>query len=293
MPVTSRAVIASASRLLSACVTCSTLAQPIAITNPSFEANPAPPNAFAILIPQGWQLFDPAGIVDQGGDAVGVLRPEFGTNTFFPSGAPDGNNVALIYLEIDIGDGPVGLQQQLAATLQGDRRYTLTAEVGNIASGFGPPNNRFYNLDGFPGYAVELRAGNGLVAIDNNSLLGQIPEGEWRRSTITIDIPADHPLVGLPLRVRLINLNVAQTPENPGIEVDFDDVRLSSQPLVCPADFNADGSATVQDIFDFLTDWNSQATAGPTIIASADHNQTGGITVQDIFDFLAAWSAGC
>ena len=53
----------------------------------------------------------------------------------------------------------------------------------------------------------------------------------------------------------------------------------------CIADFNRDGSATVQDIFDFLT---AYFTGDP----GADING-GGISVQDIFDFLSAYFAGC
>ncbi len=54
----------------------------------------------------------------------------------------------------------------------------------------------------------------------------------------------------------------------------------------CPADFNENGTATVQDIFDFLAAYFA---ATP----SADFNGTGGITVQDIFDYLAAYFTGC
>jgi hypothetical protein len=54
----------------------------------------------------------------------------------------------------------------------------------------------------------------------------------------------------------------------------------------CPANFNAQGGVTVQDIFDFLAAYF----AGDT---RADFNGAGGITVQDIFDFLAAYFAGC
>ncbi|MCC6319956.1 MAG: hypothetical protein IT438_00790 [Phycisphaerales bacterium] len=54
----------------------------------------------------------------------------------------------------------------------------------------------------------------------------------------------------------------------------------------CRADMNGDGSATVQDIFDFLDAWF----AGEP---DADINQVGGVTVQDIFDFLAAYFGGC
>ncbi len=54
----------------------------------------------------------------------------------------------------------------------------------------------------------------------------------------------------------------------------------------CLADFNGNGSVTVQDIFDFLAAYFA---SNPT----ADVNNSGGVTVQDIFDFLAAYFAGC
>ena len=54
----------------------------------------------------------------------------------------------------------------------------------------------------------------------------------------------------------------------------------------CAADHNGVAGVTVQDIFDFLTDWFSGN-------AAADFNLSGGApTVQDIFDFLAAWFEG-
>jgi hypothetical protein len=55
------------------------------------------------------------------------------------------------------------------------------------------------------------------------------------------------------------------------------------QRSVCPADFNGEGGVTVQDIFDFLAQWNVSNPA-------TDFNGIGGVTVQDIFDFLAAWN---
>ena len=56
--------------------------------------------------------------------------------------------------------------------------------------------------------------------------------------------------------------------------------------VLCAADFNNDGSISVQDVFDFLTAWF-------TGLPSADYNNAGGVTVQDVFDFLAAWFAPC
>jgi hypothetical protein len=54
----------------------------------------------------------------------------------------------------------------------------------------------------------------------------------------------------------------------------------------CPANFNAVGGVTVQDIFDFLA-------AYFTADVRADFNNSGAISVQDIFDYLAAYFVGC
>ncbi len=56
-------------------------------------------------------------------------------------------------------------------------------------------------------------------------------------------------------------------------------------PATCPADFNADGTLAVQDIFDYLNAWFSGS-------SSADFNGNG-LSVQDIFDYLNAWFTGC
>jgi hypothetical protein len=61
----------------------------------------------------------------------------------------------------------------------------------------------------------------------------------------------------------------------------------------CSPDYNAIGGVSVQDIFDFLFDWNRATTGQPALIGNPDYNHSGGTSVQDIFDFLADWSAGC
>lgn len=203
---------------------------PIPINNAGFETNFAPPGCFAIFTPTDWTLYDPNGVIG-GNSAVGVIDPTGTTN--FPAGAPEGLNVALIFLGEDMGQGPVGLTQVLGATLQANTTYTLTAEVGNIASGIGPPPcdaAGFFDLDGFPGYQVQLLAGGVVVAQDNDSLHGLIPEGEFRLSTVTLTTGATHAQLDQPLEVRLINLNVIETPADPGIEVDFDEVQLHAAP---------------------------------------------------------------
>lgn len=203
----------------------------IPINNAGFEDDFAPPGCFAIFTPTGWTPYDPNGVLG-GNSAVGVIDPTGTTN--FPAGAPEGLNVGLIFLGEDMGQGPVGLTQVLGASLEPQTTYTLTVEVGNIASGIGPPPCDvfgFFDLDGFPGYQVQLLAGGVLVAQDNNSLQAMIPEGEFRLSTVTLITGTSHPQLGQPLEVRLINLNLIETPADPGIEVDFDDVRLTAAPV--------------------------------------------------------------
>jgi hypothetical protein len=53
--------------------------------------------------------------------------------------------------------------------------------------------------------------------------------------------------------------------------------------IALPGDYNADGMFSVQDIFDFLEDWNAQ---GPC----SDFNGIDDVSVQDIFDFLFVWN---
>lgn len=207
----------------------------IPIVNPGFETETTPMGTFSVTTLTGWTLHDPNGIEDGSSDAIGVLHPA-GTD-FFPAGAPEGDNVALIFLAGDIGGGEVGITQSLADTLQPNTRYTLTVEVGNIASGTGlpPGNTDFFDLDGFPGYAVQFLAGGVVIQQDDNSLFGAIAEGEFETSTVQIDIGAAHDQLGQPLGIRLINLNVAETVDDPGIEVDFDNVQLTSGEVPEPA----------------------------------------------------------
>ncbi len=65
-----------------------------------------------------------------------------------------------------------------------------------------------------------------------------------------------------------------------------DGVLTLSLPGACIADFNGSGSATVQDIFDFLSAYFSNS-------LTADINNSGTISVQDIFDFLSFYFSGC
>ena len=206
-------------------------AAPIAIINHSFEANAVPAGNFALLAPTGWSLYNPDGLFNNNARSIGVLDPA-GT-TFFTDPVPDGENAALVFMSGVGGQGVMGISQQLAANLQADTTYRLRVAVGNIASGIGlPPQDVFgtFDLDGFPGYRIELLAGGVMIAQDNNLLGNSIGEGRWSDALLEFTPGAAHAQLGQQLGIRLVNLNQAGTPDVPNIEVDFDNVRLDASP---------------------------------------------------------------
>jgi hypothetical protein len=209
------------------------------INNPGFENPTAIDGNFQVVTPSalvGWSAYDPNSILDDTLDALGVIMP-LGTD-YFPAGAPEGRNAGLVFLSGNVGGGEAGFQQTLSSTLDLNTRYSLSVSVGNIASGTGLPPSAslgFFDLDGFPGYRVDLLAGGTVIASDNNTLAASIPEGEFRVSTVTLDIGASHLNSGQALGIRLVNLNTPGTEEVPGIEVDFDNVILTATPVPEPA----------------------------------------------------------
>lgn len=213
-------------------------AAPITIINSGFEdlyqGNDVPVGSFPVGdAPNGWSRYDLNG-VPVGGSLLGVLNPGTqadydadggGALPCFPAGAPEGDNVALLFKSGGASADEYGIEQQLVDTLQANTEYTLTVEVGNIQTCAGLPSGSTptFNLDGFPGYRIELRAGTQSLVIDNNTL--SINEGEFETSTITFNSP---PVV-LPnqlLSIRLVSLNMVAAGGN--LEVDFDNVRLST-----------------------------------------------------------------
>jgi len=196
----------------------------IPITNAGFEADAQPPATLTVATPPGWSIYNPANI-NGVSDVVGTLNPA--TSGHFAS-APEGSNVALVFMG-GPAVGEAGLQQTLAATLQANTRYTLTVEVGNIDEG--TANLGYFNLLGFPGYRIDLLAGSTVIASDNNSLAGSLGEGQFLASTLEVSIGATHGQLGQALGIRLVNLNIPGTIPEPGIEVNFDDVRLSSEAI--------------------------------------------------------------
>ncbi|MEK6644312.1 MAG: hypothetical protein AABZ08_10415 [Planctomycetota bacterium] len=259
----------------------------LSLVNPGFESNPVAPGCFAVLLPTGWSVYDPNGIQDMFGDVVGCAYAD--GSVYYPvGGAPEGVNVALVFLSQNVGVGPMGLTQLLADVLEPNTTYTLRAQIGNIASGQGPPPCDvfgFFNLNGFPGYRAQLLAGGVVILEDNNSLNGMIPDGEFRRTTVQTTIGETHPQLGAALEVRLINLNTPGTPASPGIEVNFDDIQLWTGCFGAgDLDDNGDVNATDLQLF---VDVLLQLDADPLHVSRADADCSSQTDGDDITAFVA------
>jgi hypothetical protein len=192
----------------------------LVVVNPGFEADNVANGTYNDkIVPAGWTKYDPQNIIGQDYNSLGVLNP---TGTIlYPGGAPEGSNVALVFLWRDQTSGmPAGFVQQLADDLQANTQYTLRVQVGNIA----PMGNVPFDLAGFPGYRVELLAGDVVLAADDDTLAPT--DGTFLQSEVTFTTGDDDAQLGAPLAIRLINLNKGDS----GIEVNFDDVTLHAAP---------------------------------------------------------------
>lgn len=201
----------------------------LTVQNAGFEALFLADNTFNVSAPgpSGWSAY---GTINHNNRSIGAVNPT--GSTLHPGGAPEGRNVGVVFLMDNAGNQSQfagiesGLVQTLAATLQTNTSYTLTVEVGNMAPDTSP-NNPFA-FAGFPGYRVDLLAGGQVIASDNNALLPA--EGTFLTSQFSLSVGASHLLAGQSLGIRLVNLNAA-----PGIEVNFDNVRLDAIAIPEPA----------------------------------------------------------
>ncbi len=194
----------------------------IPIKNAGFELPLLEDGTFNIADVPGWVVFDPKGFIPENPNGIetsnyDVLDPN---TEYFINEAPEGENVADIYLVQPPGtDGVVGLTQTLDTLLAANTEYTLQVEVGNIGGIY-----IGIDLSGFPGYRVELLAGDTVLASDNNSVF--IADKTFETSTVKFTATDSNPYLGQNLGIRLVNIL-----EGPGLVVNFDDVRLTAQTL--------------------------------------------------------------
>nr|5Z53_A Chain A, 12-epi-hapalindole U synthase [Fischerella sp. TAU]5Z53_B Chain B, 12-epi-hapalindole U synthase [Fischerella sp. TAU]5Z53_C Chain C, 12-epi-hapalindole U synthase [Fischerella sp. TAU]5Z53_D Chain D, 12-epi-hapalindole U synthase [Fischerella sp. TAU]5ZFJ_A Chain A, acyclase [Mastigocladus laminosus UTEX LB 1931]5ZFJ_B Chain B, acyclase [Mastigocladus laminosus UTEX LB 1931]5ZFJ_C Chain C, acyclase [Mastigocladus laminosus UTEX LB 1931]5ZFJ_D Chain D, acyclase [Mastigocladus lam len=176
---------------------------------------------YTVDTPPGWTTYNPNNLVPEkrttwtSNNGVGYVGP--GTQ-FYNQLAPEGRNIGYIYLAQKPGSGVAGFEQILDATLEPDTNYTLKVDVGNLAGTF-----KGLSFAGFPGYRVELLAGDTVLAADHNNLF--IKEGEFKTSTVTYTSTAKDLHLGQKLGIRLVNLL-----QDKFSGLDFDNVRLTAEP---------------------------------------------------------------
>lgn len=263
-------------------------AAPVAVVNAGFEdiSGESPTNEFTFGPLSGWDLYDPEGITSGGAGAtffIGTLTPfepdpigSPGVYSFFDDGAAEGGRVGIAFNFFGSGDqGEYGMVQTLSETLEAYTIYTLEVDVGNIASGTSMGGG-FFNLDGLPGYRVDLLAGGELIDQDNNLLFGSIADGQFGMSSFSFSTGAAHAQLGQALGIRLVNLNeVDPSAPNADLEVDFDNVRFSAVPAVA-GDYNFNGTVDAAD----YTVWRDAFESGSGGL-DADGNDDGTIDLVD------------
>ena len=227
--------------LLLFCATALRAQDVVPVQNSSFEdlyqGEDVPTGAFPVgPPPEGWTRYDLNG-APVPGSLLGVLNPGTqedydadggGLTPCFPDGAPEGDNVALLFKSGPNSADEYGIEQVLGESLQANTSYRLAVDVGNIqtCAGLVPGDRTTFNLEGFPGYRIELRAGNQALATDDNTL--RPDEGTFERSVIDFDSGDNPPQPGQALAIRLVSLNQADGGGN--LEVNFDDVVLTAMP---------------------------------------------------------------
>ena len=236
----------------------------IPVENSGFEDPVLDDGEYVNLI-TGWDLYNPDELL-----AIGVHGCWNPQTDAYPDEAPEGENIAWVYWLFVEQQAVLGMSQTLKATLQADTTYTLTVWVGN-------PNayEGFPEMEGFPGYRVELMAGATVLAVDDNSLV--IDEGEFELSSIEYTAEADDPNLGLALTIRLINLL-----DTLGADADFDDVVLTADfGMPCPWDLDGSGSVGTGDLLALFSQWG---TDGP-----ADFDESGAVGTGDLLILFANW----
>lgn len=176
---------------------------------------------FTIETPSDWTLYNPDGLIPKNPTkwtsnmGVGNTAPN---SSFYDHKTPEGRNIGYVYLAQEPGSGIGGLFQTTDAVLEPDTKYTLKVDLGNIGGTF-----EGISLAGYPGYRVELLAGDTVMAADHNNLY--IKDGTFGTSTVTFTATPDSPYLGQKLGIRLINLL-----QGSFAGTDFDNVRLTAQP---------------------------------------------------------------
>lgn len=216
------------------------MATTIQLQNAGFEAleqttTPIPPAGFFDFVtPPGWQVYDPNHLIpisNPGLDTsfTGSWKPSM---NFFQE-IPEGDQIASIFLGRDrngnsvAGRGKVGLAQTSNEKIQANTTYTLSAAILDTTG------QDFSFFSGSPGYELQLVAGDKVLASTKSDDL--LSDGSITQDSVSFTTSTSGNYLGEKLGIRLINSN-ENNGSNPtdggnGIEVNFDDVKLTSAPV--------------------------------------------------------------
>lgn len=164
-------------------------AEPIAISNPSFEEPSLPDGSWTIENITGWEVINTGN--------PGVFNP---SSTSFGS-VVDG--VQTLY------SNSATVFQKLPTTLAPNTTYTLGVSIG-----------RRLDFTNFPGFTVELRAGDTILASADQTIVPLPAPGDFVRLTLNYTSPSSVP-AGQHLEIRL---------KSAGPQTNFDLVTLDAHP---------------------------------------------------------------
>lgn len=135
----------------------------------------------------------------------------------------------------------------------------------------------------------ELSPGDFYTRPDDPRAIGMTP-GSGGGDGIDVSTAVD-PVSGAPVSLQwvdFIRISSASSVVHPSLgEVSPEIAAVSDAAPNYTADWNLTGTITVQDVFDFLSDYFS----GNGESGGADFNDSGVTTVQDVFDYLTAYFA--
>ena len=177
----------------------------------------------------GWDLVRPDGdTVYSASNGAVILDTAIG-NYYQPGEA--GSQVGGIFLT-NLTDGVrIGLRQATTHVIQPGELYRLSVDVGDPQTD--PAYN--FNLDGFPGYDIELRAAGQLLATTGSNTLAT-PEGTM--STVGLQFNSDNApatAIGERLEIYLLSRNNTAGVTGMYSEVNFDNVQLRYANVNAPA----------------------------------------------------------
>ena len=189
----------------------------IGIVNPGFENPGQTAGVYDPVTPDGWEIKSKKDRWWYNFDFnAGVWNPGPGD---YSGEAPQGDNIGYIEITSSPGKGIAWFEQTVSGVSMAAGDYWLLVDVGNTLWSSDPED-----YEGFPGYEIQLLAGENLLGNDKNNLLPD--ENQFLTSQIKFSF--DNDFLG-DLTIKLMNLSLAG-----GDEVDFDNVRVSDAPLATP-----------------------------------------------------------